>query len=137
MDYTITKLDLSNKGLTELPTDLHKYINLIELYVNNNKLTTLDNLPQKLQSLHCDYNKLTILNNLPQGLINLSCSHNQLTSLDNLLPGLLYLYCTNNHFTYDFDPTLNNIRNYNVSMYLKHLEHNNKIIKLIYSLSKY
>ena len=43
MDYTtITKLDLTGKELTELPADLHKYINLIELNVAHNNLTTLD-----------------------------------------------------------------------------------------------
>ena len=46
MDYTLTKLNLSNKKLTELPTNIHKFLNLIELDCKFNKLIRLDNLPK-------------------------------------------------------------------------------------------
>ena len=114
MDYSIvTKLDLQNQGLTELPSDIHKYNNLIQINCSYNKLTTLDNLPLGLQTLYCNNNKLTYLDNLPPGLKLLFCNNNQLTSLDNLPLGLQELVCDNNPFTYNFKPTLENIRYYN------------------------
>ena len=71
-DYSITKLNISQKGLTQLPDDIDKYTNLRELYCSCNELTNLDNLPQSLEILYCLYNPLI----------------------------------------YNFDPTLDNIRNY-------------------------
>lgn len=99
MDYeNITELDLSNKGLVELP-DLSKYINL--------------------KTLNCYRNKITTLDNLPPGLKRLLCSHNKLIALDNLQPGLRILECNNNPLIYNFKPTLENIRNYNSRLSLK------------------
>ena len=74
-DYSITKLDISKRNLTQLPDDIDKYTNL--------------------KILHCLYN--------------------QLTNLDNLPPNLQRLDCSGNPLTYDFEPNLENIRNYNVS----------------------
>ena len=55
-DYsTITELNLSYNGLTELP-DLSKYTNLKMLYCHYNKLTNLDNLPSTLTYLNCSNN---------------------------------------------------------------------------------
>ncbi len=54
-DYSITKLDISFKRLTQLPDDIGKYTNLQELYCSCNKLTNLDNLPTNLQKLDCYY----------------------------------------------------------------------------------
>ena len=72
-DYTITELDLSNKGLTKLPDDIYKYTNLQKLYCSNNKLTSLDNLPQNLKILEFCYNNITSLDNLPHNLQKLYC----------------------------------------------------------------
>ena len=94
-DYSITKLDISNKGLTKLPDDIDEYINLHELNCGRNKLTSLDNLPPNLVELNCRYNKLTSLDNLPTNLQKLD-------------------YC-GNPLTYDFEPTLDNIRKYNAT----------------------
>jgi hypothetical protein len=92
MDYsTVIELDLSNQELTELP-DLILYTNLKILKCNYNKLTNLDNLPPTLTELHC--------------------FNNAITNLDNLPPSLQILYCNNNPLIYDFEPTLENIRNY-------------------------
>ena len=92
-DYTITELDLSNKRLTKLPDDIYKYTNLQKLNCSCNNLTSLDNLPINLQILYCGGNKIT--------------------SLDNLPVNLQELWCYNNPFKYDFEPSLENIRNYN------------------------
>ena len=52
MDYSIiTELDLSNKGLTKLPDDIHKYINLKKLKCAGNAIASLDNLPPTLEEL--------------------------------------------------------------------------------------
>ena len=91
-DYTIEELDLSKQGLIELP-DLTKYTNLKKLNCSENKLTHLDNLPISLTILYCGANLITCLDNLPINLIELNCYNNPLT--------------------YDFNPTLENIRKYN------------------------
>ena len=95
VDYTITELDISVRNLTHLPDDIDKYTNL--------------------QDLKCCFNKITSLDNLPTNLQKLYCSKNQLTSLDNLPPNLKELYCKYNPLIYNFEPTLDNIRNYNTA----------------------
>ena len=137
-DYTVTELCIHEQELEKLPDDIDKYTNLKRLNCSYNELTSLDNLPQKLKNLDCSYNKLTSLDNLPQNLIELYCNgnkitsldnlpptleilkcwNNQITSLDNLPPKLEVLYCNNNQLKYDFEHTLENIRNYNASRIL-------------------
>ena len=93
--FSITELNISNQELTQLLDDIAKYTNLQKLICNNNQITTLDNLPPKLENLICNGNKITTLDNLPLTLERLSCF--------------------NNPFTYDFKPTLETIRNYNTT----------------------
>ena len=97
-DYSVTELNMPKQGLVKLPNDICKYINLKILYCYGNQLTSLDNLPPNLKYLNCN--------------------GNQLTSLDNLPPKLEVLECWNNPLKYDFEPTLENIRNYNSSRML-------------------
>ena len=93
MDYSIiTALGLSNKKLTKLPDDIHKYTNL--------------------KNLDCAFNQIATLYNLPPTLTYLNCADNQIATLDNLPSGLTYLVCYKNSFIYDFEPTLKNIRTY-------------------------
>ena len=47
-DYTITELNIYNKGLKKLPNDFCNYTNLIKLDFSVNNLTSLDNLPSTL-----------------------------------------------------------------------------------------
>ena len=94
-DYTITELDISKQGLTQLPDDIAKYTKLKKLICVSNQLTSLDYLPITLKELYCGDNKLT--------------------SLDNLPPNLEILHCYSNPLIYTFVPTLENIRNYNNS----------------------
>ena len=137
-DYTITELDIydGDGELTELPNDIDKYTNLKTLSCCWNYITSLNNLPSTLEVLACDNNKITSLDNLPPKLISLYCNSNLITSLDNLPPTLELLHCYNNKITsldnlppnlkvldcrllkYDFEPTLENIRNYNASRML-------------------
>ncbi len=96
-------VDLSKKGLTELP-DLSKvtvegcfwcYKNQLttlrgapqevggDFYCNNNQLTSLTGAPQKVgRYFRCDNNKLTSLQGAPQEVGgDFYCNNNQLTSL--------------------------------------------------------
>ena len=115
VNYTITELDISSKGLTQLPDDIDKYTNLQILCCNDNEISSLDNLPPNLQILYCNQNQFTSLDNLPLNLQELYCMSNQLTSLDNLPPNLQILYCWNNPLKYDCEPTIENIKNYNAT----------------------
>ena len=92
-DYeSLTTLDISNKGLIELPSWVSECKNL--------------------EIFKCSFNEITHLDNLPQTLKILECCDNNITQLDNLPLGLIKLYCINNPLKYDFEPTLENIRNY-------------------------
>jgi internalin A len=82
-----TKLDLSSKGLTSLPSEIKELKNLTTLYISSNQLTSLP--PEiaelkKLTELYISANQLT---SLPseiaklKNLTELSISGNQLTSL--------------------------------------------------------
>jgi len=86
VDYNITKLNISNKGLTKLtklPDDIDKYTNLKILYCRENKITSLDNLPPTLKELYCYSNEITSLDNLPPTLEKLECNNNKLISPQN------------------------------------------------------
>ena len=98
----IERLDLSNKGLTNL-YGIEVYSNLKYLFCNDNPgLTKIDvRKLTKLERLECERNALTELK--VNGLSNLqvlSCSQNQLTSLDLTgLTNLRTLSCSQNQLT--------------------------------------
>ena len=75
-DITTTKLDLSKRKLNELP-DLSMCINLIELDISNNNITSIKNLPPSVEIINCSYNKIE--------------------TLDDLHPNVKVLYCRNNN----------------------------------------
>ena len=56
----ITKIDVSNKKLVNLPT-LSRFNNLRELCCEGNQLTSLPLLPNTLTELYCEYNQLISL----------------------------------------------------------------------------
>ena len=120
-DYkSITELNISWRGLTELPSWVSECKKLKKLHCDSNNITRLDNLPQGLKKLCCQYNQITHLDNLPQKLKELYCYNNKITHLDYLpLSKLKVLVCVNNPLKYDFKPTLENIKNY--------INHNTKI----------
>ena len=100
-DYSITKLDISELELTQLPDDIGNYTNLVKLNVSKNQLTSLDNLPPTLTYLNCNSNsnKISNLDYLPLILEYLDCSYNKITSLEGLnLPNLQYFYCFYNKY---------------------------------------
>ncbi len=98
-NLSLDLLDLSNLGLTELPS-LALLDNLQVLNCSGNQLTSLSSLPNSLQSLDCSHNNLTSLSSSLCSLTNLQflyCNNNeQLTSLSSLPNSLLVLYCCDN-----------------------------------------
>jgi len=109
-DYTISKLNMDDEGLLQLPHDLHLYTNLTHLSCRNNYLTMLDGVifPPTLTHLFCGHNFLRSLDHLPEKLKVLDCEYNHLHSLHNLPSTLTHLYCNNNMLTsfYNIPPTL-------------------------------
>ena len=91
---------------------------LLECYLAKLLLSRYEIKNRNLKQLYCSSNQITSLDNLPPKLEVLYCFHNKITSLDNLPSKLEVLYCSGNPLKYDFVPTLKNIRNYNASRIL-------------------
>jgi len=66
--------------------------------VSDQKLISLPELPNSLETLDCYSNKLTSLPKLPDLLEYLDCNDNKITSLPKLPDTLNYLHCSNNKF---------------------------------------
>jgi hypothetical protein len=99
----VTELYLDNLGLTSLPSEIDKFINLQRLDLTHNRLTLLpDSIGNlgNLQGLYLTHNRLTLLPDSIGNLGNLSSfllGHNQLTQLPNAFGNLrnlqrLWLY---------------------------------------------
>src|SRR5690606_2694723 len=94
-------LACNNLGIADL-TGIEAFINITELYVNDNNLSTIDlSSNVDLHTLFCSRNMLTTLdvsNNT--ALISLQCDDNQLTTLDiSNNTSLMALYCHINSIT--------------------------------------
>lgn len=98
LDINVDVIDLSGKGLTNLP-DLSHFLNCKELDCCDNELTSLPALPPNLTYLDCENNKLTFLPALPDSLEELNCEDNQLASLPTLPDSLNDLFCRNNQLS--------------------------------------
>ena len=90
---SITTLDISYENLTELPSWVSECKNLKILNCSNNNITQIYNLLPRLKELYCTNNKIIQIDNLPKTLKE--------------------LICYNNLLKYEFEHTLENIRNYN------------------------
>ncbi|MCU6378220.1 NEL-type E3 ubiquitin ligase domain-containing protein, partial [Morganella morganii] len=84
---------VDNNQLTRLPVLPER---LLEMSVDNNQLTSLPVLPERLLRMACGGNYLTRLPVLPEGLEALLCSDNRLISLPALPGGLQALLCSDN-----------------------------------------
>jgi Leucine-rich repeat (LRR) protein len=96
-------LGIEGEDITSMP-DLTRFKNLKELYISDNKLTSLSCtlLPRSVEILYCSKNKLSFLPELTRfkNLKQLYCSINKLSSLPNILPeGLEILHCSSNKLT--------------------------------------
>lgn len=98
---SVTKLNISEKGLTDLSA-LKYFTGLQTLDCSRNSLTELDvSALTKLDSLSCSENALTKLNVSGQtNLTSLDCTFNSLTTLDvSALTSLTSLDCYRNELT--------------------------------------
>ena len=89
-------LSCDNNKLTSLP-ELPSSLTM--LWCNSNQLTLLPELPSSLTKLECRDNQLMSLPELPNSLARLDCGRNQLTSLPELPSGLTDLWCEHNQLT--------------------------------------
>jgi hypothetical protein len=115
-DYSITEINISRQGLTELPEDIHLYTQLTKIDCSYNQLITLpDNLPSSLIELDCSNNQLTTLESISKciHLQHIICWNNLLTNLDlSYFPNLNGLACGENQLTkldLSFCPNLNGL----------------------------
>ena len=88
-------LTVSNKSIRNL-AGLEGFAGLEQLDCNSNQLTSLPELPIKLDLLICYNNKIGRLPRLPESLRLLNCSNNELDTIPPLPPSLLRLICINN-----------------------------------------
>lgn len=74
-------------------TQLHGHLNLgvinkkmfpklRHILFSNGRITSISNIPEKIEIFHCENNLLTELKNLPESLKDLHLSHNLLSTLD-------------------------------------------------------
>lgn len=78
------ELDLESFGIGFIPPVLARVEGLDQLYLNNNKISKLENLPEGLQALNITHNNISKLENLPDGLRELWLNRNPLRSIDGL-----------------------------------------------------
>jgi Leucine-rich repeat (LRR) protein len=84
-----------NNPITNI-TGIRYFDNLITLYCISNNISSLPQLPNRLQDLNCSKNNLSSLPNLPNSLKRLDFSENQFTVLPLLPVGLEILSCGRN-----------------------------------------
>lgn len=122
-NITIQRLFISDNllnSIDELPDEL------VELNCSSNKIVEITNLPNTLKILSCNNNLLLELNYLPESLEYLDCSSNKLVNIDNLPYGLINLICSHNNI----------INIDNLPCNLLYLSCKNNKIKFIHKLPK-
>lgn len=72
--------------------------NIINLYLPNNKIKTIDNFPQYVKKLYLDNNKIKELPTLPLSLELLDIENNKLKNLPLLPDNLIKIFAKNNNF---------------------------------------
>ena len=96
--YGPTILNLSGKSITTLK-GVELLPHLMQLFVDNCGLKSIDALPENLMILSCKNNELTALPELPDSLITLDCSGNRISELPKLSASLEGLNCSSNELT--------------------------------------
>lgn len=104
LPMSIRILCLDYNKLTEFPKGFKQLINLEFLGCTENKITSLENLPDSIRGLNCSFNNLTFLpERLPASLMDLWCNDNNLYVLPDTLSFLNsfeYIDCSNNKFIF-------------------------------------
>jgi len=90
-------LDLSNMGLKNIPNLDDKYKNIKYLFINNNKLSSCEDIMhfKLLEVLDVSHNRLTHIEMLPNTLHELVCCDNEIIDIVGH-KNLLRLDCSNN-----------------------------------------
>ena len=94
----IIKLNCNYSKLKVLP-DLSRFTQLRVLYCSNNRLTSIDNLPDHIEFIFCSSNRITCINNLPFWLEGLFCNNNKIRYIKYFPPYLMRLFCNDNQLT--------------------------------------
>ena len=94
----IIKLNCNYSKLKVLP-DLSRFTQLRVLYCSNNRLTSIDNLPDQLEFIVCYNNRITCINNLPYYLTGLFCNNNKIRYIKEIPFFLMRLFCNDNCLT--------------------------------------
>lgn len=95
-----TYLGISNRDPSIISLEGIQYFkNLKVLYCDNNRITTLDKLPETIERLYCYHNQITSITSLPRDLKYFACSYNNLTALPTLPDSLILLNFFSNHIT--------------------------------------
>jgi Leucine-rich repeat (LRR) protein len=90
---------LNNRSLMSVPS-LERFEKLEKIYMYNNKIIVLPQLPHNLSKLFCFDNALHFLPKLSTCLMLLDCSGNYLTNLPELPSNLQHLNCCNNQIRF-------------------------------------
>ena len=99
INSSISNYNLSHNLITSISSsDLSSITGSTSLYLSNNLITSIAQLPPNINTLVCDSNLLTALPELPNSLSNLFCFGNNLTALPVLPESLTYLSCGFNNF---------------------------------------
>jgi len=69
------------------------------LYLRDNKITKIENIPEDLKVLYLGWNKITKIENIPEGLKELYLSENKITKIENIPEDLKVLYLRDNKIT--------------------------------------
>lgn len=103
-------LNLSDLGLTEIPMEVSKLTHIETINLNNNKIKTLQNLPQNLISLSASNNVIDSLEGIPSSIVMLCLDNNNLNCI-SLKPfsSLMCISCHHNRIRLveDISDTLN------------------------------
>jgi internalin A len=104
----LTTMDLSDKGITAIPTEIKKLTNLQQLNLSHNQITFIPTEIEKLtnlQQLYLGHNQITFIPTTIEKLTNLQrlyLSHNQITAIPTTiekLTNLQRLYLSHNQIT--------------------------------------
>jgi len=90
-------LDLSDTGISELPPGLYRVEG--QLILNNNQITTIENIPDSVTELHLNNNQITTIENIPDSVTRLYLSKNQITTIENIPNSVIELWLKNNQIT--------------------------------------
>ena len=100
-------VDLSSKGLTELPSYIQFGVVKGNFFCDLNRLTTLKGAPIEVGKVFdCSYNRLVSLEGAPLRVKYFDCSSNKLTSLEGAPKKADFFNCKNNTTKFSKDDVM-------------------------------